>query len=100
MGDQVLMEWTRFPRNTRRKRRGERLGRSSATEIVVNMHLCEVLWQDPPPEAGRNPTWFSPEKTKRRLQSDRAASHATNLVRVVGRALIRIQRLQGDNGRV
>jgi 8-oxo-dGTP pyrophosphatase MutT (NUDIX family) len=61
-------------------------------ETAVNVHLCEVLWLDPPREAGRNPTWFSAEKTKRRLVEDRSAEFGAELVRVVDGAVSRILR--------
>lgn len=64
-------------------------------ETVVNVHLCEVLWLDPPQEVGRNPTWFSVEKTKRRLAEDRSAEFGEELVRVVERAVSRILRARG-----
>jgi 8-oxo-dGTP pyrophosphatase MutT (NUDIX family) len=86
------MEEVSFTRYVRRKRGGER---DSAVATVVNVHLCEVLWLDPPQEAGRNPTWFSAEKATRRLQEDRAADFGTELARVVERALSRIQKWQG-----
>jgi 8-oxo-dGTP pyrophosphatase MutT (NUDIX family) len=84
------IEEVAFARYVRRKRGGER---DSPVEMVVIAHLCEVLWLDPPPEAGRNPTWFSAEKAKRRLQADRADRHGEELARVVERAVSRIQRL-------
>jgi 8-oxo-dGTP pyrophosphatase MutT (NUDIX family) len=86
------MEEASFARYVRRKRGGER---DSTVATVVNAHLCEVLWLDPPQEAGRNPTWFSAEKAKRRLQEDRAADFGAELARVVERAVGQIQRWQG-----
>ncbi len=85
------MEEVSFTRYVRRKRGGER----AAVETVVNAHLCEVLWLDPPQEVNRNPTWFSVEKAKRRLREERAADFGSELVRVVERAVSRIQRLNG-----
>jgi 8-oxo-dGTP pyrophosphatase MutT (NUDIX family) len=64
-------------------------------ETVVNVHLCEVLWLDPPQEAGRNPTWFSMEKAKRRLVEARSAEFGAELVRVVDAAVSRILRARG-----
>jgi 8-oxo-dGTP pyrophosphatase MutT (NUDIX family) len=64
----------------------------SGVETIVNAHLCEVLWLDPPPETGRNPTWFSAEKTKRRLQEDRNASFGKALATVIDGAVSKIQR--------
>jgi hypothetical protein len=50
----------------------------------------------PPQESNRNPSWFSAEKAKQRLLKDRAPEFGAELVRVVERALSRIQRLQGS----
>ena len=82
------IEEASFARYVRPKRRSA----TAAVETVVNAHLCEVLWLDPPPEAGRNPTWFSAEKTKRRLQEDRNADFGTTLAEVIDRAVSKIQR--------
>src|SRR5882757_5105342 len=60
------MEEASFARYARRKQSS-----ASAVETVVNAHLCEVLWLDPPQEVGRNPSWFSVDKAKRRLLEDR-----------------------------
>src|SRR5882762_1299095 len=60
------MEEVAFARYVRRKR-----GSDPAIETAVNAHLCEVLWLVPPQEPGRNPTWCSVEKAKRRLQENR-----------------------------
>ncbi len=86
------MEELSFTRYVRRKR-GE--VRDSVFELVVNAHLCEVLWLDPPQEADRNPTWFSVEKAKRRLREDRGVDCADEFTRVVDHAVGRIQRLHG-----
>jgi 8-oxo-dGTP pyrophosphatase MutT (NUDIX family) len=68
-------------------------GRPGA-ELMVTAHLCEVLWLDSPQESGRNPTWFSPERAKRRLREDRSESYAMELARVVDRAASRIKQLR------
>jgi hypothetical protein len=47
----------------------------------------------PPEESGRNPSWFSPEKAKRRLREDRNGPDGKQFARVVDRAVSRIQRL-------
>jgi 8-oxo-dGTP pyrophosphatase MutT (NUDIX family) len=86
------MEEASFARYTRRKRGG--LRESASVELGVNAHLCEVLWLGPPQEADRNPTWFSPEKAKRRLREDRASGDGTELARVVDRAVARIHRVR------
>jgi 8-oxo-dGTP pyrophosphatase MutT (NUDIX family) len=88
------IEEASFARYVRRKR-GE--ARDAApVETVVNAHLCEVLWLDPPQEVNRNPTWFSAEKAKRRLQEDRPEDFGAELVRVVEQAASRIQRVNGS----
>jgi 8-oxo-dGTP pyrophosphatase MutT (NUDIX family) len=69
--------------------------RSSGKELAVNAYLCEVLRLDPPQESDRNRTWFTVEKTKRRLRDDRTPDYGAELVRVVDRALTRIRRLRG-----
>lgn len=66
---------------------------SGGGDIVVSAHLCEVLWMGPPEESGRNPSWFSPEKAKRRLREDRNGPDGKQFARVVDRAVSRIQRL-------
>jgi len=70
------------------------LRRSAGGEISVHAHLCEVLRLSPPQEARRNPTWFSPEKAKRRLQDARRRDDGAEFTRVVDRAVARIQRLR------
>jgi 8-oxo-dGTP pyrophosphatase MutT (NUDIX family) len=79
------MEVASFARYVRPKRGSGR----KATEIaqVVTAHLCEVLRLDTPQESGRTPTWFSPEKAKRRLREDRAANYGKELARVIERAV-------------
>ena len=84
------MEEASFARYVRRKRRASQRD-AMATDIVFNAHLCEVLWLGPAQESGRNPTWFSPEKTKRRLREDRPSDYAAELSRLVDRALDRIR---------
>jgi len=85
------MEEASFARYVRRKR-GQT--EDPAIELAVNAHLCEVLRQDPPQEFDRNPTWFSPEKAKRRLREDRGPEYGAELARVVERATMRIRRLR------
>jgi len=62
-------------------------------EVVVNMHLCEVLGLDLPQELERNPTWFTPERAKKKLLADRNAEHGFELDRVLNLALARIRKL-------
>lgn len=94
------MEEASFTRYVRRKRGEARnsAARSAAKETVVNAHLCEVLRLVPPQEADRNPTWFSAEKAKRRLQEDRPPDFGAELARVVDRAVSRIQRSRRTAG--
>jgi len=88
------MEESSFTQYVRRKRSDTRTGKSAEKERTVSAHLCEVLRLDPPQEPNRDPTWFSVETAKRRLREDRQADFATELARVVDRAVVRIQRLR------
>ena len=63
----------------------------------VTAHLCEVSRLEAPQEANRKPTWFSPEKAKRRLLEDRAAELGDELAGVVDRAVSRIRRLEAGD---
>jgi 8-oxo-dGTP pyrophosphatase MutT (NUDIX family) len=67
-------------------------GRSTAKELSVNAHLCEVVRLDPPQETNRNPTWFSAPQAKRRLRDGRNQDYGAELARVVDSAVVRIQR--------
>jgi 8-oxo-dGTP pyrophosphatase MutT (NUDIX family) len=80
------MEEASFTRYVRRKGSG----RSSALEVGVSVHLCEVLRLGPPQELNRNRTWFSAEKAKRRLREKRSPNYGAELARVVDRAVARI----------
>jgi 8-oxo-dGTP pyrophosphatase MutT (NUDIX family) len=82
MQEAPLMQYTR-------RKRSE--GRVSMVKTVVNAHLCEVLWTDPPQESNRQPSWFAPDKAKRRLREGRPPDFGAELVRVVERAATRIQ---------
>ena len=89
------IEETSFTHYTRRKRSGIRGSvRSPKKELVVNVHLCEVLRLGPPQESNRNPTWFSAQRAKRRLQEDRKPDVGVELARVVELAMARIQQLR------
>ena len=70
-----------------------RLKGAARIEVVVNVHLCEVLSLDPPQESGRHPTWFTPEKARKKLRMDRDAGHGFELERVFDQALARIRKL-------
>lgn len=91
------MEEASFMRYARRKRGGP--PSQGEPEIAVNAHLCEVLWLGPPQESGRNPTWFSADKTKRRLRQDRTPGYGVELARVVDRAVARIRSLRNGKSR-
>lgn len=69
-------------------------GKAGDIELLVTAHLCEVLWLDSPQESGRNPTWFSPERAKRRLRENRSGEYGTELARVVEQATRRIKLLR------
>jgi 8-oxo-dGTP pyrophosphatase MutT (NUDIX family) len=88
------MEEASFARYVRRKRGGSQ----SSIEIAVSVHLCEVSHLDQPQELDRDPTWFPPEKAKRRLRQDRSPDYGAELARVIDRAMDRIQRLQRRSG--
>jgi 8-oxo-dGTP pyrophosphatase MutT (NUDIX family) len=74
-----------------RVRNGTR--RSPEIEVIINAHLCEVTRLTEPEEEDRTPTWFTAEKAKRKLRSDRAPDYGDDLARIVDRAVARIQRL-------
>jgi 8-oxo-dGTP pyrophosphatase MutT (NUDIX family) len=89
--------FTSYVRSRRRELRnsaGRSNGRSAEKEPAVNAHLCEVLRLVAPLELGRNPTWFSPEKAKRRLQEDRTTVFGAELSHVIDRAVLRIRRFR------
>jgi 8-oxo-dGTP pyrophosphatase MutT (NUDIX family) len=91
------MEEASFTMYVRRKRGRmrdpARSDKSVEKEIAIQAHLCEVSRLEAPQEQGRNPSWFSGKKAKRRLCEDRAADFAFELSRVVDRAVSRISRL-------
>jgi len=61
-------------------------------EHLVDAHLCEVVSTVPPEELHRDPTWFDPEKAKRRLCENRKRKYGAELSRVVDSALEHIAR--------
>ena len=85
------MEEASFTRYVHHKERN-----SSVAQITVSAHLCEVSRLEPPPEPGRNRTWFSVDNAKEKLREDRNPDHAAELARVVNRAVARIQRAQAS----
>jgi 8-oxo-dGTP pyrophosphatase MutT (NUDIX family) len=99
------IEEASFARYVRRKRGDGRDSARSAPkpeekELAVQAHLCEVSRLEPPQESNRHPTWFSAEKAKRRLQEDRSSDFATELARVVDRAVTRVKRLRNETGSI
>jgi 8-oxo-dGTP pyrophosphatase MutT (NUDIX family) len=58
----------------------------------VQAYLCEVARLKTPDEAYRRPTWFSPEKAKRRLRECRQIAYADELERVLDHAIRRLRK--------
>jgi len=83
------MEEASFARYVRSKRASGR--KAGSVEFSVHAHLCEVLWLETPQETNRNPSWFSPDKAKRKLREDRKSVDGTEFARVVDRAMMRIK---------
>jgi 8-oxo-dGTP pyrophosphatase MutT (NUDIX family) len=79
---------TAFTRYTRRKRIGA--VRKEKVQVVIHAHLCEVIWLEKPKESGRNPTWFDPEKARRRLCDRRHRDDAAEHCRVLELAMLQI----------
>jgi 8-oxo-dGTP pyrophosphatase MutT (NUDIX family) len=86
------IEESSFARYVRRK--PARSSDSGDFEVTTSAHLCEVSRLDSPSEPNRNPTWFSPDKAKRRLRQERAHDYASELSLVIDLAVRRI-RLSG-----
>jgi len=63
-------------------------------EHAVDAHLCEVIRLVPPEEVHRDPTWFDPEKAKRRLCENRKPKYATEIAKMVDQAVEHIARRQ------
>ena len=66
---------------------------------TVTAHLCEVSHLEASQEPYRTPTWFSPEKAKRRLIENRHKELGDELASVVDRAVSRIRRLEASTGK-
>jgi 8-oxo-dGTP pyrophosphatase MutT (NUDIX family) len=79
-----------FARYVRRK--GAKSLGTGEILIVTKAHLCEVLWLDEPKELDRNPTWFVPDKAKRRLREHRSEEDGLEHTRIVDMAVARIKR--------
>jgi 8-oxo-dGTP pyrophosphatase MutT (NUDIX family) len=94
------MEEISFARYFRRKPDPATAARSAEPEFAVNAYLCEVSRLEPPQESNRNPTWFSAGRAKERLLKDRSPEFGAELVRIVERAMLRIQRLHSRDHHV
>jgi len=73
-------------------------GRKSGTRsiekgLAINAHLCQVLRLGKPKESNRNRTWFSAQDARRRLRERRERNEGAEFVRVVNKAVARIQRI-------
>jgi 8-oxo-dGTP pyrophosphatase MutT (NUDIX family) len=78
--------------------RENRAPKSNEKRVTVNAYLCEVLRLSPPQEFKRDRTWFSIEDARRRLREGRKNGDGAEFVRVVDRAVARIQQLRGKVG--
>jgi len=90
------MEETSFARYTLPRegiKRSNSPRSNSSQNLVVHAHLCEVSRLEAPQEDGRNPTWFSPEKSIRRLRKHRPSDQGDELALVVGAAVDRVRGL-------
>jgi len=77
---------------------GSRPSAKGSGGLAVSAHLCEVRKLCKPRESGRNRTWFSVEDARRRLREGHKNNGGAAFVRVVDRAVARIQRLRGRIG--
>jgi 8-oxo-dGTP pyrophosphatase MutT (NUDIX family) len=59
-------------------------------EYVIKAFLLEVQLAEEPQEPARNPTWFSPEESKKILAKGREVKYARELQAVVDRAMEKI----------
>lgn len=66
---------------------------SPPIEVTTHAYLCAVSRLDPPQESNRKPTWFPPEKAKRRLKDARPDDFGADLCRIIDTALVRIRQL-------
>jgi len=78
----------------RRQDNRRNAGRSAAKAFVVSAHLCEVRRLCAPKEPNRNRTWFSIEDTTQCLHEGRKTEDAEEFVRVVQKAVARIEQLR------
>ena len=82
-----------------RKPKNSRDAAPAAEGDTVTAHLCEVSHLEAPQEPYRTPTWFLPEKAKRRLLENRDHELGEELANVVNRAASRIRRLEASAGK-
>lgn len=61
-------------------------------EFAVEAYLLEVVKTTEPLEPHRRPTWFTPEKAKRKLAKSRKRKYRRELERVVDRAVATLNR--------
>jgi len=87
--------FARYVRSKGGRRRGS-TKQAPDTEVSTSAHLCEVLRLVTPQESDRNPTWFTTEKAQKKLAEGRTVEFAAELVRVVDRAVARIERLSNS----
>lgn len=98
------IEEASFARYRRKQSHGKnRASKASDKGIAVNAYLCEVLRLSSAQERKRDRTWFSVEDARRRLLEGRKKEGRNNdggagIVRVVDRAVARIQQLRGTIG--
>lgn len=59
-------------------------------EIMVASFLLEVRSTAPPEESDRNPTWFTAQQAKKRLQESRSAEYAEQICNVVDAAVLQV----------
>jgi 8-oxo-dGTP pyrophosphatase MutT (NUDIX family) len=93
------IEEASFARYRRRRGDGEGYGsRSHEKGVAVDAYLCEVIRLSPPQEFKRDRTWFSVEEARRGLREGRKNDGGAEIVRVIDRAVKRIQGLRGRIG--
>jgi hypothetical protein len=74
-----------------------RASADSKDPVPTLAFLCEVRRLSPPQESGRDRTWFSVEKAKRRLQDGRSSACSAEFLAVLDRAVTRIRRLRNNS---
>jgi hypothetical protein len=74
------------------------VARSAEKGLATNAYLCEVFRLSNPKESNRNRTWLSAEDARRSLREGRKKDDGAEFVRVVDRAVARIERLRGGAG--